>query len=258
LAYKKAPINIDNRVVHRSRIKLVGIELEGAWSKLPDGVKYVDSTTPPPGWLGRDGSLKGMRETIDLNKFPYIGELPSPPVKESDVNAWLTKHYPDTSDPACCGMHIHISLSNPLVYMWLMDDEAYPATVVEYFKQWAEREKIDKTDPIWDRLAGNNIYCQHVHAPSDQVKNLTKDYSKDRKGHRYTAIAFHYLRDGLGTIECRLLTMPKTVEQAQRAVKEFISITNRYLVATAKREAKQISTVVADQPAYELTMDLTV
>lgn len=257
MAYKKAAINIDTRTFHQSRIKLVGVELEGAWKALPPGVKYVDHTNPGPGELGRDGSLKPLRERLDPTDYPYVGELPSPALKESAVDDWLKAHFPNTMSGEC-GMHIHISLTNPLVYMWLMDDEAYPATVVEYYKRWAVAEGIDKGDPIWDRLAGNNIYCQHIHWPSEQVKALSKDYSKDRKGHRYTALAFHYLRDGLGTIECRLLSMPSTVEQAISAVKQFTSITNRYLVATAKRETKQQATVFVDQPAYELTLNLSV
>lgn len=257
MAYKKPAVNIDNRRVFLSKIALVGVELEGLWKKLPEGVKQVDSITPGPNELGRDGSLKTMRDTYTTVDYPFLGEIPSPPLKESEMAAWLKSHYPDQVGPRC-GMHIHISLKNPLVYMWLMDDEAYPATVVEYIKKWAEAEKLPADDPIWDRLAGKCEYCQHIHWPAEQVKNYTKDYSKDRKGHRYTAVAFHFNRDGLGTIECRLLSMPKDAEQAIRAVQEFISITNRYLVATAKRERRQVSTVVMDQPAYELTMNLNV
>ena len=257
MSYKKPPVNLDNRIALRSRIYRIGIELEGAWPKLPEGVKYVDTINP--GWdeLGRDGSLKAMRARLDTAKFPYVGELPSPPLKESEVGDWLTRRWPAEVGPEC-GMHIHISLTNPLVYMWLMDDEAYPATGLEYIKRWAERENIPKDDPIWDRLAGNCVYCQHIHMPAKQVQNVTKDYDKSRPGHRYTAFAFHFLRDGLGTIECRLLSMPKDVGQAERAIKEFCSITNRYLVATAKREKKQVSSVIVNEPAYELTLNLTV
>jgi hypothetical protein len=257
MAYKKSAVNIDNRTFHSSRIKLVGVELEGVWPSLPSGVTYIDSITPGYNQLGRDGSLKTMRDRFDVTKYPYIGELPSPPLAEKEMGDWLKSHYPEHVGPEC-GFHIHISLTNPLVYMWLMDDEAYPATVVEYLKKWCEKESIPKDDPVWDRLAGNCIYCKHDHMPAEQAKNLTKDYDKTRKGNRYTALVFHFLRDGLGTIECRLLSMPKTPEQALRAVNEFISITNRYLVATAKRERKQLSEVVVDQPAYELTLNLSV
>lgn len=265
VSYKKPFVNIDNRRVHSSRIKLVGVELEGAWDKVPDGVKLVDTITP--GWneLGRDGSLTRSKDgitpafsqRIDTTKYPIIGELPSPPMKETEINDWLKAKYPAVVGPEC-GLHVHISLENPLLYMWLMDDEAYPATVIEYLTRWAKAEGIPATDPIWDRLAGKCDYCKHEHTPEEQVKALSKDYDKRRKGNRYTALAFHYLRDGLGTIECRVLSMPESVEQAQRGVAEFLSITNRYLVATAKRERKQVAKVTVDQPAYELTMSLTV
>lgn len=257
MAYKKAFVNIDGRVVRHSRIALVGVELEGAWPGLPKGVRYVDTINPGPGELGRDGSLRNLRARLDPDKYPYIGELPSPAMKESEVSDWIKNYYPAEVGPEC-GLHVHISVSNPLVYMWLMDDEAYPATVVEYVRRWAEAEKVPKEDPIWDRLAGNCIYCQHIWWPSDQVKNQQKDYSKDRRGHRYTAINCAFGRNGLGTIECRLLSMPPTWEQADRAVKEFISITNRYLVATAKREVKHVSNVVADATAYEMTLNLNI
>lgn len=256
MAYSKSAVNIDNRHTRTSRIKLVGVELEGAWKAPPEGVKVVDHINPGPNELGRDGSLRAFRDRIG-DKLPYVGELPSPPLEESAIDAWIEKHYPQDVS-AECGLHVHISMTDPLVYMRLMDDEAYPATVVEYIKKWAEREKVPTDDPIWDRLAGKCVYCQHIHWPSEQIKNVTKDYEKTRKGHRYTAIAFHFNRDGLGTIECRLLSMPKDVEQAKRAVKEFISITNRYLVATAKRERKQVAQVVVDSPIYEMTMSSTV
>jgi hypothetical protein len=89
------------------------------------------------------------------------------------------------------------------------------------------------------------------------VKNVTKDYEKHRQGHRYTALNFCYNRDGLGTIECRLLNMPKDADQALRAVNEFLSITNRYLVATAKRERKQVASFVVDQPEDNWTISST-
>lgn len=261
MAYKKSFVDIDNRRVSASKIKLAGIELEGAWKAVPEGVKLVDSITP--GWneLGRDGSLSksvdgitpSFRDRLDRTIYPYVGELPSHPMETSEIGKWLADRYPDEVGPEC-GLHIHISLKNPLVYMWLMDDEAYPATVVEYIKRWAEKEKLPKTDPIWNRLAGKCAHCQHEHWPKEQSTTLHKDYNKERKGNRYTAIAFHYLRDGLGTIECRLGSMPKTADQAHRYVEEFLSITNRYLVATAKREVRQVATVVDDQPGYELTL----
>lgn len=260
MAYKKPYVDIDHRNVAKSRIYRIGIELEGAWKEPPSGVKWVGDRPPSAGQLGRDGSLdpftNRLRDEAEAKgapcETPYVGELPSEPLKESEVKDWLAHHFPQRTGPEC-GMHIHISLVNPLLYMWLMDEESYPATVVEYYRRWAEKEGIDKADPIWDRLAGKSPYCQLIHWPSEQVKNVTKDYVKTRTGHRYTAINFCYGRE-TGTIECRLLSMPKDAAQANRAVEEFISITNRYLVATAKRERKVVAAPALDPSEYNLTL----
>lgn len=265
MAYNKSAIDLSGRVVHRSRIKLVGVELEGAWRKCPSDCVVVDTIHPEPGQLGRDGSLKKLKAKLHAEQLaaasagqplPYVqtnGELPSPPLSEDAISDWLRTHWPDVIDDEC-GMHIHISVTSPMVYMWLMDDEAFPATIVEYIKQWAVKENIPKTDPIWDRLADKNEYCQHRHWPREQV-NSDKDHDRVRYGNRYTAVVFRYK---LGTIECRLLSMPKDVEQGIRAVKEFCSIVNRYLVATAKRERKVVADVIVRQPVYEMNIDLHV
>jgi hypothetical protein len=265
MAYNKPAVDLDNRIVHQSRIKLVGVELEGAWKKCPSDCTVVDSIHPAPNQLGRDGSLKKLKERLTPTVLaainagqpsPYVainGELPSPPLSEAEICDWMRTHWPDEID-SDCGMHIHISVKSPLVYMWLMDDEAFPATCVEYIKRWAKREEIDPNDEIWNRLADKNEYCQHRHWPKEQV-NSDKDHDRVRYGNRYTAIVFRYK---LGTIECRLLSMPKDVEQGIRAVKEFCSIVNRYLVATAKRERKVNADVIVRQPAYEMNIDLTV
>lgn len=255
MTYAKKPIKIDHYETVKSRIKLVGIELEGGWKKLPKGITWVGDRPPQHNQIGRDGSLDPFRQRVDATEFPYVGELPSSPIAEADIEKWLRAHWPSIVGPEC-GLHVHISLLNPLIYMRLMDDEAYAATVIEYLKQWANREAIAKDDPIWDRLAGNSPYCQHTFCPDEQVKNVAKDYSKERLGHRYTAINFAYGRE-TGTIECRVLSMPEDVEVGIRGVKEFISITNRYLVATAKREKKLKLFTVVDSPNQHITISST-
>jgi hypothetical protein len=252
MAYKKSFIEL-TKEPRISRIKLVGIELEGGWSEVPTGIEWVGHAVPAAGQLGRDGSLDPLAARNPT--CPYVGELPSKPMPEGAVEKWLKAHYPAIIGPEC-GMHIHISLTNDLLYMKLMDDEAYPATVVEYLRRWAVAEKIAKTDPIWGRLAGTCIYCQHLHMPDEQVSNTRKDWEKHRKGHRYTALNFCYNRvdlgkprngleettKAIGTIECRLLSMPENAEMAARAVKEFIRVTNGFLLATGAKKEKKKST----------------
>jgi hypothetical protein len=184
---------------------------------------------------------------------------------EADIPKWMTASWPYIIGPEC-GMHVHISLTSNLLYMKLMDDEAYPATVVEYIRRWAEKEKLPKDDPIWNRLAGKCIYCQHIHMPDQQVNNTRKDWEKSRPGHRYTAINFCFNRTDLGrsrggldepvkktvgTIECRLMSMPEKAEVGIRGVQEFIRVTNAFLLATgAKKEKKKSSTFSIDSAAH--------
>lgn len=133
-------------------------------------------------------------------------------------------------------MHVHVSFRTSLAYSKVVREE-YPGTIVEYMKKWAEKEAIDPTNPIWDRLAGKSQYCQHQFFGDDQLRNSRKDHDKIRKGHRYTVVNFCWGR-GIPTAECRLLPMFQDVEQGIRAMKEVVSITNRFLAATAKKERK--------------------
>ena len=256
MAYKKPAIEIV-KAPRLSRINMVGVELEGIWGKPPAGVEWVGHTPPAAGQLGRDGSLDPLHARYPDK--PYCGELPSPPMPEADLPAWMRKHWPSIVGPEC-GLHVHISLKNDLLYMKLMDDEAYPATVIKYLTLKAKEEKIPDDDPIWPRLRGESTYCQHVHMPDAQVNNKNKDYEKHRPGHRYTAINFCYSRKDLGTgrlgprlgedekrpvgtIECRVLSMTKDVEVGIRMAQEFIRVTNGFLLATgAKKEKKKVST----------------
>lgn len=218
-----APLNIDAfRDKSKNRIYRIGIELEGGWIKLPPGVRQ----------LQHDGSVQIDRALGDP-QF-QTGELAIGPIELNEWRKWLKSHYPQKVNQTC-GMHVHVQPTTSLAYSRLLDAR-YPGTVIEYFKRWATQEGLAKDHPIWPRLKGKSIYCQHLYMGEEQIRNTQKDHDRARPGHRYTVINFCHGR--YGTVECRLLPMMQTVEQAEGAIQEFIDITNAFLRATRKKEPR--------------------
>jgi hypothetical protein len=163
-----------------------------------------------------------------------IGELTSPPLEVEEVDTWMKKHYPQHVNETC-GMHVHVSFKSALTYQRLMDPR-YPATVLTYVGKWGKKAGLDPNHCLFDRIAGNSVFCKLQYTGDDQVMNFEKDHNRERKGNRYTVINYCWGRTS--TLECRLLPAMPDVNIAIDAVKEFINITNSYLVATAKREVK--------------------
>lgn len=231
------PLNIDAFLGRaKNRINLVGVELEGFWFRVPHGrqpdrdtsVRFVDGDDP---------------NTTAL--VTCAGEIPLPPLSVSAFPATMKLYYPSYVN-GTCGMHVHLSTNKAFSYQRLMINKpySYPATVVEYVKRWAAREKLDAKHPLWGRLKGENEYCQHVFHADEQVKSANKDYDHHRNGHRYTVIGYCWSR--YKTLECRLLPMMKDYEQGVRAVQEVINITNAFLAASKDREPKQRITIGED------------
>jgi hypothetical protein len=217
MAKLTTPINLDKTLKGkiRQRVYRVGVELEGGWDSLPKGTRVV-----------RDGSIH-----FDLPPL-HVGELPSPPYDLETLKLWLRQHYPPHVN-ITCGMHVHLSFKTAFIYQRLMSP-AYPSTILAYMTRWATDEKLGSLHPLWERLRGNSIYCQHQFFADEQVRRPEKDYDRSREGHRYTVVNYPYSRTS--TLECRLLPMMDTPELAIRAIEEIVKITNAFLVASAKRE----------------------
>lgn len=207
----------------RNRVALIGVELEGGWTTLPEGLRRESFV--------RDGSLDPLQRA---HPEAFVSELPSPPLDETAMATWMRAHWPQVID-ATCGMHVHVSFKTSLAYSRVVREE-YPGTIITCIKKWAEGERIPSSNPIWDRLAGKSEYCQHVFHGDDQLRNVSKDHNKTRRGHRYTVVNFCWGRQP--TAECRLLPMFNDAEQGIRAMREVVNITNRFLAATAKSERK--------------------
>lgn len=234
------PVNLDKVLGKtRNRVFRVGVELEGGWGILPKGVRLL-----------RDGSIRFTDAEI-MKGIESIGELTSPPLAVRAEEATSSLHYPAWMS-ACypkfvnesCGLHVHMSFKSAFTYQRLMTP-AFPATILAYMTRWAKDEGLSDIHPIWPRLAGKNEYCQHTFYADDQVEKVDKDYDHHRVGNRYSVIVYPWSRHQ--TVECRLLPMLDTVEQAINAVKEILNITNAFLVMTAKREEKIKGEYCADE-----------
>lgn len=213
----------------KNRVRRVGIELEGAWRKLPAETR-----------LEHDGSVVFAPGTIERGAI--LGELPSPPLEMNEWEAWLRKFHPDFVNETC-GMHVHMSFANALTYQRIMDPR-FPATVIAYVGEWAKAKRLDNNHCIWSRLRGDSQYCQHKFFADDQVSHTRKDHDRARTGNRYTVINYAYSR--YGTAECRLLPMMRTADESIDAIRNLISITNKYLVATSTRE-KPVTVSASDE-----------
>ncbi len=239
----------------RNRIYRVGIELEGGWTKLPQGVELV-----------HDGSVKGLQakqkpitqqqirfdaaRNVIVQNHPqpgvqemlHVGEFPSEILELQKYPLWMSKNYPSHVNHTC-GMHVHMSFNKAFHYCRLMVPE-YPQTIVIYMAKWAMDEKLPANHPIWDRLRGKNEFCKLEFFPDEQAKQSRKIYDHAMKGHRYTVI--NYCHAKTSTLECRLLPMMDTAEQGIRAVKRVLDITNACLVALKGKEEKVRAKLVVD------------
>lgn len=215
----------------RNRIVLVGVELEGGWNVMPKGwgKPYPD----------RDGSVFKAQDGGEWKRVGYpnvmFGEIPVGPFQPIALKRKIKENYPHVVD-ASCGLHAHMSFETTYQYMLLADSPVYMETVSEYLLRWAKEEGFPKEHHIWDRLSGKNPYCKKVFCPELQTVVNRKDHDMNRKGNRYTFI--HYAWSRYKTVECRALPMMETHEQATRAVKRLLEITNAYLSVCDKARLK--------------------
>ena len=240
----------------KNRVKLVGVELEGGWTKWPEGENWSQ-------YFHHDASVKMPEIPEVASGQARTGEIVSPPIEPAAIGKWVQKWYPQHLNHTC-GLHIHMSFFFLRHYRRLMVID-YQDTMMEYLKRWASAEgnfptdvvctsclgtpanmascltclgkgRIGKEHHIWRRLRGEEKNCQLKFWPDAQVK-MTKHgdqssadrYFKD--GCRYTAINYCYSVDNRQTLEVRVLPMMKTTDQATRALKRVVRITNGCLAA---------------------------
>jgi hypothetical protein len=134
--------------------------------------------------------------------------------------------------------------------------EPFTATMIEYLRRWAEEIPLPETHPIWPRLAGRSTYCQPIFNGPAQILQTQKGFSQSTPGHRYTAVNYPFSR--LGTVEVRLLPMMAEVDHSVSAIHRVLSITNAFLVATAKRRRTVMVDVPIEDAVWERNITITV
>lgn len=211
-----------------NRVTLMGIELEGAWSRFPDGERYERDMS-----VFENPNMDVMQAMTDF-KISRTGELPSKPMFPAEVASWMRKCYPIYVDKTC-GLHVHMSFKHLKHYTWLMQPE-FPVTMRKYLFYWAKDVRFPEDHHIWERLRGENRFCHDAFWPDIQAR-CKKDYDHARRGNRYTDINFAYASHK--TIECRLLPMMESVELAIAAVHQVREITNACLVKLATKSQKE-------------------
>lgn len=289
----KEPLNIDALLGKaKNLITLVGVELEGGWITVPNGTQVIRdgsvrglrapggaaivevgaappvtpaqverhaSRTRHPGESLRDSLIRAGQELgVSIQGAPagrqmQVGEIPSPVMPPSEVPIWMRRYYPQSVNETC-GLHVHMSFENSLLYQRLMVP-SYQATILHYVTLWAKDEAIPKDHPLWPRLNGSSVYCQHQFWPDRQVATRGKDHDQRREGHRYTVINFCY--STTGTVECRLLPMMETPDQGIRAVQRILDITNAFLMSGKYKEPRFSASTVAQEDAFGHTKRVT-
>ncbi len=239
------PLAIDDLLQKRLKnfVYRVGIELEGGWLKLPEGVD-----------LARDGSIIGIELTPaellasknqKMNGEAYlylkIGELASEPMELTKLTPWIQQSYPSHVNETC-GLHVHYSFKDARHYQWLMVPE-YQATMQHYLGLWAKEEGLPADHPIWKRLRGENEFCKAEFFADLQASKKRKNYGHEPGG-RYTIINYPH---GLhGTMECRVLPMFDNAGISIRAVQRVLDVTNASILRCAIREESVRGVVEVD------------
>jgi hypothetical protein len=233
--------SIDDLMGHvRNRIRAVGIELEGGWHKLPPGIHQVE----------HDGSVRFGSADITRHRLTQVGEIVSHPIEAkkeeprwTEMEKWVAHNYPQAAN-GTCGMHVHFSFRSHMNYQRLMVPELTEETV-RLLTKWAETEKLPQDHPLWSRLRGESEYCQRKFMAAEQSKQTRKNHARNGPGHRYTM--WNYCYGQHSTIECRLLPMMETSDQAIRAIHYLINLVNAFLVVHLKREEPRIAQLTAEE-----------
>lgn len=199
---------------HKFRyINQVGVELEGSWDMNPDFQVYGD------GSVNVQGAVVGESHTEPMDNIQGIF---------NEVEA----KYPDHLDESC-GMHVHISL--PELYYSCLCDVGFwnhfgikMGLLGDYIRK--SGVNIDYDRFIY-RLDGNNSTCRSTFEPNLQVND------RNKSSNRYRQLNFCYSLHK--TLECRVLPMFVSVDNAKMAIYHLLWVVESYLsVRTIRREYK--------------------
>lgn len=242
-----------------NRIANVGVELEGGWDAPVPGYQVVHDgsvkfrgtgepqigvRTNPAGQLEQfivEAPGRGGDNKKTIVRYA-VGEIVSPILQISQLENFVTKCYPPHVNDTC-GLHVHMSFTHRLNYSRLMDP-AFTPHIIRAILLWGKTQEIPKDHIFWERVTNErHPHCAHLYLGDKQVLQRGKDYhSRGTDYSRYTAI--NYCDAQHQTIECRVLPMFDTSQQALSAIMCVLDATNLFLSKIRQRERKTAGSVL--------------
>lgn len=219
-------------------INRIGLELEGGWVEVPDTTDEIHEDVSVRN--GHDGFpilKKGEKACL------HWGEIASKPVTFQGAMTFLDANFPDDTNGSC-GFHIHISVKRTIDYARLMKRDFYTQFLAEVDK-WAKEERLLKTDPFWERLAGKNRFAKKVFRPAAQMAVTEKvGAGAGLLGTETRRTLLNYCWSMHKTLECRLFPAWTDKARCKSAVKFFVEFVEGYLTEKAKRKMKLAKTYI--------------
>ena len=219
------------RLKKKSKIKLVGIEIEGAWDR------------PIDRRIHGDCSVCDFEDDEDEGSCYTLGEVISTPSQPNRILDFIEKYYPDLQNYSC-GIHIHLSFYDRISYIRLMKREFYDY-FLEQMEIWANENHIVKSSQFWNRFRGENRFAKKEFRPEAQSLLRYKDPI------RYTHLNYCYTLHK--TIEVRMLPTFKDKRIAKKALVQVVKIFNDYLMKKSKVISKPREIVVNHHEEIEET-----
>jgi hypothetical protein len=202
-----------------SKIKLVGLEVEGGWNGTPLVAPFPEMP------IIADHSVDGR--TVPPNRpleTVHKGEITSKPMEPDMklVGKWIDKYWPHDVNNTC-GYHIHTSFSNLKDYS-ILTTKSFLNYTMEEMENLAKKLKLPSDHLIWERLAGKNPFSLLNFDGSSQIKIRRKQVG-DRI--RYGALNFCW---GVhGTFEFRALPAFSTKDHAKVFTEKYLDAVETFL-----------------------------
>lgn len=200
-------------------IAYAGVELEGAFHFEDEDERRFHE----------DGSVN-----YDLccgDECCFVGEVSSSP-KDSlaAVRRFVRNFYPEHVDGSC-GLHVHLSTFSPATYS-LLTHRAYHDGLLSSLYAYGKEHSVP--DEFFERLGGQNAYCERCFNPDGQL------YRDDS---RYTAVNYAAYRCH-GTLELRVLPAFDYADDAYDVVEHVLTWTNSYIDARLLSASTLVETAV--------------
>jgi hypothetical protein len=194
-------------VMKKRYVRAIGVEMEGGWMA-------------PPERLYGDGSVRCSHPTTEFSgEISYHNEDPA------ELFKWMKRNYPSETNDTC-GMHIHVSFVNTLLYMKLMERQFFDF-FVQRMREWGKAMEGSGAMVGGDlqsfkaRISDKNIYTSSLYEPDKQSRPNSKN--------NYRRSHLNYCYNLHGTIECRLMPMFSKFELSKDAVIVVAETMEEYL-----------------------------